>query len=138
MKEFSLMQVVRVDTFISHPQWNGSVYNGYDIALARLPREIKNITCPSLPHEKSTFRHGTRVLALGWGLNGPRQMPDTLQMAQHLMILDPQHCPSTVKKYLKAHMLCAHSRHINVCKGKEHFFLYSLYWQKSCKTCMNY
>ena len=122
---------MRVDTFISYPQWNGSVHDGFDLALARLPREIRNVTRPSLPHEKSRFGHGMRVLALGWGLKGPSQMPDTLQIAQHLIILDPKHCPSTVKKYLKPHMLCAYSRHINVCKGEKYFFFYILYWQKS-------
>ena len=106
-----------METFIAHPQWNGEIYNGFDIALARLPREVRNATCPSLPHEERTFRHNTIVVALGWGLIGPSQMPNNLQMAQGLKILDPKLCPGSVKKYLKSHMLCAYSSIMNVCKG---------------------
>lgn len=110
-----------METFILPPQWTGSEYDGFDIALARLRSEAKNIVYPSLTHENRTFAHGTRVLVLGWGLKGPTEMPNSLQMGD-LMILDPKHCPRKMKKYLKAGMLCAYSQHVNVCKGEKHAY----------------
>ena len=121
-----MMQVIRVDTLIPHPRWNGNIYDGYDIALARLQQEAKNATCPSIPNEQRVFEHNTVVLALGWGFYDHHgafdfKLPDKLQMAPGLTIVAPQHCPGTVRKYLTPHMLCAYSSRLNVCKGESIF-----------------
>lgn len=117
------MQVIRVDTFFRHPQWNGNIYDGHDIALARLQREAKNVTCPSLPNRERVFMPNTIVQALGWGFYDHHgafdaKLPDKLQMANELKIVDPKWCPGPIKKYLNPHLLCAYSCHMNVCYGK--------------------
>ena len=90
---------MKIETFIPHPKWNGNIYDGFDIALERLPEELKNVLLPNLPHEDRVFEHNTVVLALGWGLydhvsHGPYNLktPDTLRMVD-LVIIRRNLCP---------------------------------------------
>lgn len=112
-------------TIFPHPQWNGNIYDGYDIALAQLQDEVKNVTYLRLPHKKSALEPNTKVLALGWGLSGhpahgDYRFPDSLRMAKELTIVHWRYCPGKVGRFLKLHMICAYSHHQHVCKGKWH------------------
>ena len=119
----SLIQVIPVKTFFWHPRWNGNIYDGHDIALAQLQQEVKNITLPRLPHKQSDLYPNLFVSALGWGLSnhpthGAYILPDTLQVAKRLKVLNPRHCPGIVGQQLKNGMFCVHSSAVHVCKGR--------------------
>ena len=44
------MQVVKVENIIPHPNWNGNEKDGFDIALAKLPKKIDDVPLPILLH----------------------------------------------------------------------------------------
>ena len=59
----------------THPEWDGSFGNGYDIALLRLTSSSKQRTVPL-----SSVTEGQRVATLGWGrLSEFGVFPTTLQ-----------------------------------------------------------
>lgn len=121
---FLLMQVMRVGQMCTHPKWSGNIHDGFDIALARLPKPVKNAIWPSLFKGHDVFGHNTPVSALGWGIHdirGSLQLKPHkfLQMADNLMILNHDLCPGDAKKYLKDHMICTFSEEQNTCKGEQ-------------------
>lgn len=100
-----------------HPNWNrsGEAKDGFDIAVGRLQRPVKNATCPQLVGKDQNLVPNTRVYALGWGGS-----VDVLRMVK-LIVLKSELCPRKLKDYMKAHMICAYpmnERNENVVKGR--------------------
>ena len=113
---------MRVVEIFPHPKWSGKVTDGFDMALAKLEREVENATLPYLPHENRTFEHNKVVWALGFGVcDDHPQAADSIEMMKKLTIIDHQHCPGEVKKHLKTDMLCAYSPDQLICNGKAIF-----------------
>ena len=120
------MQEMRVAQMCAHPRWNGNVQDGFDIALARLPRPVRNPICPGLADGSDRFRYNIVVSALGWGLHDHHsdgvvkmKASNVLRVAEKLIIWDHEHCPGKAKSILKEHMLCAHSNQQSTCKGEQ-------------------
>lgn len=118
------MQVQRAKRLLAHPKFDGSVNNGFDIALLELSEPVMNTVVPTI-HVKTVYGHNTRVTALGWGIYDPGvhddfdlKTPTTLRMATQLHIVAHESCPKGLKELLKPHMICVYSKLQNICKGE--------------------
>lgn len=112
------IQVVRATNFTRHPEWNGDVMHGFDVAVVRLSRPVENVSFPVLSQGDELIRHGMPAVALGWGQGGPSSSQQTgvLQMAK-LTIISHDCCPRKLQEYLKPHMICTYAPDQNVCPG---------------------
>ena len=122
LRTCNILQVVRAADVIIHPNWDGNIAKGFDLALFRLEEPVKNILCPLLAHQDVKFRHDSRMETLGWGeqhqLNGRQEVTklDKLQTA-NLKIVSHSNCPRSVKRFLKDHMVCTYTQGLHACKG---------------------
>lgn len=69
-------------TFV-HPQWNGNISEGYDIALIKLER-TSDSPVPELDTKGSVYTLGNVFSALGWEHTSSGGNADVLQIADRL------------------------------------------------------
>lgn len=101
-----------------HPNWNGEIEDGFDIALAKLRNPVKNAICPDLLPGRNFYWPNSHVTALGWGMKGPKDIPSKfLKIAENLLVVDNQHCPNVTEGLSKDHMFCTYSDDENTCEG---------------------
>uniref|UniRef100_A0A8C5NGH5 Chymotrypsin-like elastase family member 2A n=2 Tax=Gouania willdenowi TaxID=441366 RepID=A0A8C5NGH5_GOUWI len=79
-------QFVRVEKIIVHPEWNGDLGNGNDIALLKLANPIYDngfVEIANLPAPNEMLPHDFTCYITGWGLIGYNKavVPDILQVA---------------------------------------------------------
>jgi len=115
------VMVLRVESTVIHPSYKRPQC-GFDIALLKLPSliavELWSVPVPMLAEPDSDLIFGTRVYALGWGMDAYGNLPPVLQVATTLEIVNNSLCPGVPG--MKETMLCAFSRKENACRGESH------------------
>lgn len=111
---------MRIQEMFMHPNWNRSVEaeDGFDIAVGRLQRPVKNATCPQLVSKDQNRHPNAHFYALGWGWS-----MDVLRIME-LIVVKSELCPRKPKDYMKADMICAYpmnERKENVVEHKRDF-----------------
>ena len=75
--------VAQVEEIKIHPNWNGDLSRGHDIALLRLNRNFNQARTVRLASPRHEPRSGDMVTASGWGVfsyrGGERRFPDRIQ-----------------------------------------------------------
>uniref|UniRef100_A0A3Q0SXU9 Peptidase S1 domain-containing protein n=1 Tax=Amphilophus citrinellus TaxID=61819 RepID=A0A3Q0SXU9_AMPCI len=78
-------QLIRVDNIVVHPNWNGDLAHGNDIALLKLADPIYNngyVAIADLPYPDQTLANGFTCYITGWGLmDYGGSIPSILQVA---------------------------------------------------------
>ena len=109
-----------MQNIIPHPNWNGNEKDGFDIALAKLPKKIDDVPLPILFHEDEQVVPNLRVWALGFGECDTKvQKSESSDILKEAIVIAPNLCPGEVKSYLKPNMFCALSSKKRVCSGKD-------------------
>ncbi|XP_043961318.1 elastase-1-like [Gambusia affinis] len=105
-------QFTSVEEIIVHPDWNGDLANGNDIALLKLANHIYDngyVEIANLPYPEQTLPHGFTCYITGWGLmDYTGSVPDKLQVApldvvEHAVCSQPEWWGSIALKT----MVCA-------------------------------
>ena len=121
-----------MENIIPHPNWNGNEKDGFDIALAKLPKKIDDVPLPILSHEDDQILPNLKVWALGFGECDTKvQELESSNILKEAIIIAPKLCPGEVKSYLKPNMLCAFSLKQRVCHGED------ILRQSNCFLSMN-
>lgn len=107
-----------VGTYI-HPNFNGDVRDGADIALLQLEKPSKK-KFPRLPSPLNKLLEGDVLVATGWGrteANGP--LAKSLQQASGLLFVPSENCnfPKVWNGMIKKDMLCAGGTVRDTCNG---------------------
>lgn len=80
-----------------------------------------NLSIPELAIDTNVVTPGTKLTALGWGLNEEGELEKTLQFAPNLELLSFKKC-KTYWKDLKEHQICAGLTFSDTCQGNiSHF-----------------
>lgn len=127
---YGFTQVLRAEEVFVHPRWTGNLEAGYDIALLRLQRRIKDAVYPKLINPAHILSHGGLMVTLGWGYQFRRGGDSEILGLDKLQIgkprhIDRKHCPSSVGKHLKKHMICTFRFGQHACKGEQKHLRYS-------------
>ena len=102
-----------------HPNWTGAVEDGNDIALLMLNGESRHAPI-RLPEERDIIRSGESLSALGWGLTVDGLLPQDLQEANALQLIDNKSCEDILNFTIQSSMVCTLGITINqgLCRGK--------------------
>lgn len=96
-----------------HPQYNGTVANGHDVAILELRSELKldDTTSRAIPLNSGTyFAPGTRTLVSGYGTN-PNNTGSTHLYQAELEVYSSEECakayPRETEEQLRQEQICA-------------------------------
>lgn len=117
------LQVVRATDAIVHPEWDGNIANGFDLALFMLEEPVREIMHPQLAHPDLKFDHDNRMVTLGWGeqrkIDGKQEVLKLAKLqTANLKIVGRRYCPPSIEKLLKDHMVCTYTQGLHPCKGE--------------------
>eukprot|EP00873_Tetraselmis_striata_P042574 jgi/Tetstr1/462838/TSEL_007788.t1 len=112
--EVEVRSVVRA---ISHPNWNGNVGDGFDIALLELDRR-SSMDVLELPTDSVQLSDGTRLEIVGWGETESGTLADDLMQAD-VEVFSRERCSSSelYGPRISSSMVCAGGRGRDSCVG---------------------
>ena len=115
---------MRAEAVMIHPKWTGRIADGYDVALLRLPRPVRNIVHPILPPPDNFYYHNNVLLRLGWGheyeRNGRTELLDLAKLQLTILrIVGQRHRPNSIQRLPKDHMVCSYAQGPRACKGEQ-------------------
>eukprot|EP00210_Caulerpa_lentillifera_P004403 g4201.t1 len=106
------------DATCIHPRWDGTVGNGFDIALIKLDRKAK-LQVPDLAVYGNVPIPDASFTALGWGANESHDATDKLQIVTGLNFVPKNKCNRDKYWYglITKDMICAGSRGKDAASG---------------------
>lgn len=115
----NILQVVRTADVIFHPQWNGNLFYGFDLALLRLEKPVMDVAVPLLAHPDVRIPPGSQMRTLVWGgeyqYNGSQVETKLLHLQiANAVVFHNRDCPG----HLKDHMVCCYTEDLHPCKGE--------------------
>lgn len=107
-----------VRSIIRHPDYS-SINFSNDVALLHLSSPLKPGTNAGIiPLAESAPPEGAQVRVTGWGrLSAGGPLPDHLQLADELVVIEQKECTSQWSVSITESMLCAHSSRQASCNG---------------------
>lgn len=117
---------------VMHPQWDGHIESGYNIALVQLNESLINATVPLLANETATVDAGQEFSAIGWGPTDEgffSMRPRKLQETELVFLVNDncqagyddlyqQHGSGCGKVMISQQMLCAWGGSgVDACRG---------------------
>ena len=75
---------------VVHPDWNGELLNGFDIAILSLNGSTS--AAPALVGNETTLEDGVLLTATGFGFIGNRETATILQKTDRLMYISNEKC----------------------------------------------
>eukprot|EP00803_Ostreobium_quekettii_P003223 evm.model.scf_552.2 EVM.evm.TU.scf_552.2 scf_552:26402-36236(-) len=106
-----VIKAVGVEEFIWPACWKpDDVFNGCDIALARLEKSVKGVAMPRLPHKETDDGGNKRAVAVGYGLGVPPiEGKQFLKVTTELVLVGNRTCPCGIADKMKEGMICGAS-----------------------------
>lgn len=102
-----LLKTFTTDRTVVHPEWNGDLLDGYDLALIQLNR-ASGSPLPDLDTQGSSYTSGSVFSTLGWGFDSSGVFTDRLQIADPLPFVESKICNRTYwNGQIKDSMICA-------------------------------